>query len=104
MYKRFYLGGLGTLRGYRHKEYFGTEYWMSNIEYRIAFPGGELAASIFWDGAQLTNEPSFNGAEVKHTLGIAGYFGDNLHVSLAKRFDRSFDDNPRIFVRLDHSF
>ena len=29
---------------------------------------------------------------------------DDFKVSLAKRLDRSFDDNPIFYVRLDHVF
>ncbi len=106
MYKRFYLGGLGTLRGYKHKEFMGNQFWMANAEYRIDFPRTDLAASIFWDGGQITDDAKLisRDIEVKHSLGIAVFFGDDLRINLSKRLDRSFDDGPKIYVRLDHVF
>ncbi|MEW5995911.1 MAG: BamA/TamA family outer membrane protein, partial [Candidatus Zixiibacteriota bacterium] len=105
MYKRFYLGGLGTLRGFRHKEYMGTEFWMANAEYRIAFPRTDLAASLFWDAARIANQVKLDDdVEVRQCLGIGVYFGDDLRVNVAKRLDRSADDDAKIYVRLDHVF
>ncbi len=105
MYKRFFLGGLGTLRGYRHKEYMGSRFWMANTEYRVGFPRTDLAASLFWDGAQLANDARLDSdVEVKHSLGVAVHFGDDLRIDVSKRLDRSFDDAPQIYVRLDHVF
>jgi len=105
MYKRFYLGGLGTLRGYKHKEFMGNQFWMANVEYRVDFPRTDLAASIFWDGGQTTEDVILTfDSNVKHSLGIAAFFGDDLRINLSKRLDRSFDDSPKIYVRLDHVF
>jgi len=105
MYKRFYLGGLGTLRGYKHKELMGSRFWMANVEYRIDFPRTDLAASIFWDGGQIANDTRLScDIEVKHSLGIGVFFGDDMRLNLSKRLDRSFDDSPKIYVRFDHVF
>jgi hypothetical protein len=105
MYKRFYLGGLGTLRGYKHKEFMGNQFWMANVEYRVDFPRTDLAASIFWDGGQTSKNDllSFDN-NVRHSLGVAVFFGDDMRINLSKRLDRSFDDSPKIYVRLDHVF
>jgi outer membrane protein assembly factor BamA len=105
MYKRFYLGGLGTLRGYNHKEYMGSRFWMTNVEYRIDFPRTDLAASIFWDAGQIANDSKLNReVEVKHSLGIAAYIGDDVKINVSRRLDRSFDIVPKIYVRFDHVF
>ena len=105
MYKRFFLGGLGTLSGYKHKEYMGTRFWMANTEYRISFPHTELAAAVLWDVGRIANDTNLgNGTDVKHDLGIALYVGDDFKVSLAKRLDRAYDDDPKFYVRLNHSF
>ncbi len=103
MYKRFYTGGLGTLRGYKHKEYMGTRFWMMNLEYRVDFPKSDLALSILWDVAQIANETKLDdNIEVKHSLGIVAYLGDDFKISLARRLDRSDNDSPQVYVRLDH--
>ncbi|HWR83278.1 MAG TPA: BamA/TamA family outer membrane protein [Candidatus Deferrimicrobium sp.] len=105
MYKRFYLGGLGTLYGYRHKEFMGSRFWMATVEYRVDFPRTDLAASISWDVGQIANDASLDRrAEVKHSLGLAAYVGKDARIILSKRLDRSFDDDPTIYVRFDHVF
>jgi len=103
MYERFYLGGLGSLRGYKHKEYIGTRFWMANAEYRIRFPRTDLAASLFWDIGQIANDAPLDGdAEVRNSLGASVYIGDDFKVSLARRLDRSEDNGPKFYVRLAH--
>ncbi|MEW6412088.1 MAG: BamA/TamA family outer membrane protein [Candidatus Zixiibacteriota bacterium] len=105
MYKRFFLGGLGTLQGYDHKGFMGTRFWMANLEYRLRFPRVETALALFWDAGQIANETKLSGEiDVKHDLGVAVYFEDDFRISLAKRLDRSYDDNPIFYVRLDHVF
>ncbi|MFQ6007939.1 MAG: BamA/TamA family outer membrane protein [Candidatus Zixiibacteriota bacterium] len=105
MYKRFYLGGLGTMYGYKHKEFMGTSFWLANVEYRIDFPRTDLAASIFWDGGQIANETRLSrNVEMKHSLGIGVFLGDDMRINISKRLDRSFDDAPKIYVRFDHVF
>lgn len=105
MYKRYYLGGLGTLRGYYHKEYMGSRFWMTNFEYRVAFPRTDFALALIWDAARMSNSTKFlDSDEVKHSLGLAAYFGEDFRVSLARRLDRSFDTDPKVYVRLSHPF
>ncbi len=105
MHKRFYIGGLGTLHGYKHKELMGTRFWMSNVEYRVDFPGSDLAASLSWDAGQISNTERFDAAaEVKHALGISVYVGNDFKVTAAKRLDGERDDDPRFYVRFAHVF
>ena len=103
--KRFYIGGPGTLRGYDNKELIGTEFWMANSEYRLNFPGSSISLSVFWDVAQIANDVDLNSdVEVKNNIGISFYIDDNFNVSLAKRLDRSYDDNPMFYARFKHNF
>lgn len=105
MYKRFYMGGLGSLRGYKHKEFMGSRFWTATVEYRIAFPKTDVAVSVFWDGAQIANDARLDrDVETRHDLGLALYLGKDFKVNMAKRLDRSFDDDPKFYVRLDHVF
>jgi len=105
MYKTFYLGGIGTLRGYKYKEYAGSKFWMTNLEYRLNFPKTDLGASLLWDAGQVSDEKIFDSnTEVKHSIGLALHIGTDIQLSISKRLDRSFDDDPRIHVRLDHVF
>jgi hypothetical protein len=103
MHRMFYLGGLGTLYGYEHKEFYGKKFWMSNLEYRFDFPHSDLAASLMWDAGQVTPGNSFEEAEVKHSLGAAIYIGSKFKVGLARRLDRSYDADPEFFARFSYS-
>lgn len=103
MHKRFYLGGLGTLYGYDHKEFSGNHFWLANIEYRIDFPHSDLAASLRWDVGQISEGSDFGETEVRHSLGVALYIGNAFKIGLAKRLDRSYDDKPELFARFAYS-
>jgi len=105
MHKRFYLGGLGTLRGYSHKEFMGTKFWMANTEYRFELPGSDLGFGLIYDVAQIANETKLTkNTEVLHSLGVAVYIWDEFSVSLSKRLDRSVDNDPKFYVRLTSGF
>lgn len=101
MNRLFFLGGVGTLYGYKNKEYWGSRFWMTNAEYRFALPRRDIAFSLFWESGQLSQGAGFDsGAEVKHAVGAAMYLGRSFRVSLARRLDRSYDNSPEIYVRL----
>ncbi|MCP4684136.1 MAG: BamA/TamA family outer membrane protein, partial [bacterium] len=103
MHKLFYLGGLGTLHGYRHKEFMGQRFWMANSEYRVDFPHSDLAASLTWDVGQISSDSHFDASdEIRHSIGASLYLGSDVKVTLAKRLDGSTNDDPRFYVRLAH--
>ena len=105
MYKRFFLGGLNTLRGYFTKEYMGTRFWMGNAEYRFSFPHSDLALSVLYDVGQIANDQKLDDkVDVKQSLGVALYVGSDTRISVARRLDRSFDNGPRLYARLSHVF
>ncbi len=103
MNKRYYMGGLGTQRGYAHKEMAGNRYWLANAEYRFLFPKTDLAAALFWDLGQIADGKIDSDIEIEQSLGVAVMFSDDLRLSLAKRLDRS-DDAWKIYARLEHVF
>ena len=100
IHRRFYLGGVGSIHGYDHKEFSGRYFWMTNLEYRFNFPHSELAAAVLWDAGQTAETSDFAGSEVKNSLGIAFYLGTDLKIGLAKRLDGAEDDKPRFFARI----
>lgn len=105
LHRTFYLGGLGTLHGYRHKELMGSRFWMLNSEFRFTLPRTDIALAAIWDVGQIGfHGPLDDHIEVRHSLGGAIYFGDDVRVSIARRLDGFADRNPRIFVRLEHVF
>lgn len=105
LHRTFFLGGLGTLHGYRHKELMGSRFWMLNSEFRFTLPRTDIALAAIWDVGQIGfHGPLDDHIEVRHSLGGAVYFGDDVRVSIARRMDGFSDRNPRIFVRLEHVF
>ncbi|MGD8921938.1 MAG: BamA/TamA family outer membrane protein [Candidatus Zixiibacteriota bacterium] len=104
MYKRFFLGGLGTLRGYYQYEFMGTQFWMANLEYRFQIPSGLAALSLIYDAARIANDTKLSETDIKQSLGVAFYLGSDFRISVAKRLDRSYDDTPKIYVRLSNAF
>ena len=105
MYKRFYLGGLGTLRGYKHKEYTGTRFWLANGEYRFRFPHSDVAVSLLYDIGQIANDARLSSdIEIKQSLGGALYIGDDFHVSLSKRLDGDDASAVQFYARIEHRF
>ena len=105
LYRRFYLGGLGSLHGYGFKEYMGTRFWMVNSEYRIDFPRSEFGVSAFWDIGQIANDTKLDSdVEIKQSIGFSIFFEDDFTLSVAKRLDRSTNDSPKLYLRFKQSF
>jgi len=105
MYKRFFIGGPGTLEGYKHKEFMGSRFWMANFEYRITFPHTDISYSLLYDVGQISNTSGFESTdEIKHSVGMALYIENDFRISLSKRLDRADDKDPKIYARLMHNF
>jgi len=105
MYKRFFLGGPGTLEGYARKEFMGSRFWMLKSEYRVTFPSSDFSFSLLYDVGQISNSTCFESSdEIKHSLGMAFYIENDLRFSLTKRLDSADDKDPRIYARLVHHF
>ncbi len=105
MYKKFYLGGLGTLRGYNHKEYMGNKFWMTNIEYLLNFPRSDFGLSLFWDAGQITLNDSFSDDdEVKQNIGVGLLFDNDSRINIATRLDGAENGKVKTYVRFSRSF
>ncbi|MEA1980183.1 MAG: BamA/TamA family outer membrane protein [candidate division Zixibacteria bacterium] len=105
MHKKFYLGGLGTLRGYSHKEFIGNKFWMTNIEYLLNFPRSDFGLSLFWDVGQITQNDNFSDDdEVKHNIGVGLLFDNDLRVNIATRLDGAENNKVKTYVRFSRSF
>lgn len=105
MYKRFYLGGLGTLRGYKHKELMGSRFWLLNGEYRFRFPKTDLALSLMYDAAQIANDTRIDGdIDFDQSLGVGLYLGDDVRLSLARRLDGAEDKDLQFYARFEYTF
>jgi hypothetical protein len=105
MYKRYYLGGLGTMRGYEHKEFMGSRYWLANVEFWLQLPKlYDLNLIPFWDICQIANDAKLDdNIEIKNDLGI-GVKITAIRLDLAKRLDGSLERELQIFLRFAKSF
>ena len=105
MYKRYFIGGLGTLQGYKHKEFIGTRYWMTNSEIWLNLPSTmEPYLILIWNMVQIANDAKFDeNAEIRHDLGF-GIGLANLRIDVTKRLDSSNDRDPRFYVRFARRF
>ncbi len=103
-HKAFFLGGLGTLHGYDHKEFAGVEYWLGSINYRIKFPAASWDTWLFYEVGQIANYfQKLSKEEVKNSIGIGLSFTDSIRLNISKRLDRS-KDTMKLYVRLKHQF
>lgn len=90
IHRKFYLGGYGTLLGYRHKEFYGSRFWMANAEYGITVPHTDVTAWLFYSTGQIAQRYTRLGdAEVKHSLGIGISFDNSIRFNVARRLDTS---------------
>ena len=102
--RKFFIGGLGTLYGYKQKEYMGTEFWLGDIEYGIEFPNSGMIGWLFYNVGQIGDGPGrLAEAEVKHALGVGLSFEEDIRINVSKRMDRS-EASPKFYVRLEHLF
>jgi hypothetical protein len=104
MFQRFYLGGLGSLYGYKNKEFMGTTFWCANTEYRFAFPKSDIALSAIWDIGQIANGALNSSSPTNNSVGAALYIGNDFRISLARRFDSSKKDGFQFYARIGHMF
>lgn len=105
MYKRYFLGGLGTLPGYNHKEMIGSRLWMLNSEYRVGLTKQHFSNLIFmWDLGQITNDSRLDDqSDIKHSVGLGLDFS-GLRVNFYKRLDGREERDIKIHVRFSSSF
>lgn len=105
--KLYFLGGIGTLRGYRFKEFYGDRMMLLNFEYhaRLIDEIFVPTAVLFFDWGKASprsGDPEFwSGRPFKANGGIGFKFGRYLRFDLAK----AFDDNPvRFTFRFSRNF
>lgn len=71
LFKRFYLGGLGTLRGYEPKQFDGTEMAVYTVEASYV-PGHRLPAVIpFYEGGRTWGEGANPAGRWRDALGLS---------------------------------
>jgi hypothetical protein len=94
----FYLGGLGTIHGYRHKELIGTEYGMVSGEYRFRIPDSELAPFVHYDGGKIMGSRMSGEDDWNSSIGFGVDFDRSIRMFISKRLDRDESD-PIFYAR-----
>ncbi len=105
--KLYFLGGIGTLRGYRFKEFYGDRMVLMNFEYHARLIDEIFIPTLvlFFDWGKTSprsGDPEFwSGRPFKANGGVGFKFGRYLRFDLAK----AFDDNPlRFSFRFSRNF
>ncbi|MDD4050588.1 MAG: BamA/TamA family outer membrane protein [candidate division Zixibacteria bacterium] len=97
--RRFFLGGLGTVHGYRHKAYLGNEYFFLSGEYRFRIPHTKTVPFIQFDGGKIGADKLSGNDPWYSSIGVGIAFEPSFKIFLSKRLDRSNED-PIIYARL----
>ncbi len=104
IHRAFYLGGLGTLMGYQHKEYAGAAFWLVDFEYGVRPPRTDLTLWAFYNLGQITPEAGkWDDIEIKQSLGLGLSVFETLRLNIAQRLDKG-NQSPVIHVRLVKRF
>jgi hypothetical protein len=99
LFRRYFIGGIGSLRGYDYKEFEGNRYALFNIDYIWRFYDSHFGAGLFFDGGRAAfSEDEFESGQLKTDIGVSFLLGDFLRVNLAQRLD-DIDRSPVLSIR-----
>jgi len=118
--RRFYLGGIGTLRGMKYKQFSGSSMFLANIEYLfdpdkiLSGPPSwfveDFKIALFFDAGaafEATTSSYFdnlNSDIIKHNVGVGITTHDeDLRLDFAWRTDTG-DKDMRVTFRLNRTF
>ncbi|MCP4581109.1 MAG: BamA/TamA family outer membrane protein [candidate division Zixibacteria bacterium] len=91
--KWFFLGGIGSLRGYDYKEFAGNRYFLANLDYYFEFSSG-FSLALFGDlGKAGFSETEFKDNDLNSDVGVGVIFEDAFRLDIAQRMDDT-DKNP----------
>lgn len=98
MSRWFYLGGLGTIYGYRHKEFIGNGYALFSGEYRFRLPDYDFAPFLQYDGGKITRGRITGEDTWYSAISVGVDFSRSFRIFVSKRLDDS-DADPIIYAR-----
>ena len=99
LFRRYFVGGIGSLRGYEYKEFQGNRYVLVNADYIWRFYESSLGAAIFFDaGKAAFSGNAFESEDLNTDIGISLLLGDDLRINLAQRLD-DVDKSPVLSIR-----
>jgi hypothetical protein len=100
--RRFFLGGLGTLRGQNYRSAQGDNAVMANVEYGFALTRrGKAEALFFIDSGVAWDEGSLSRQFIPVDVGT-GLRAGSLTILLATQVNRSSD--AKVYIRFQESF
>ena len=104
LFKKYFLGGLRTLRGYKHKDFYGDQMFLANMEY-IFEVSYSFRTTLFFDIGKAIGQDDdiWDDGEFKSDVGIGFGFSPDFRVEFAKALDRS-DSDIQIWVTFSKSF
>ena len=96
--RKFFIGGLGTLHGYGHKESMGREYVLFGTEYKFPIGRSDFVPFIRHDFGRiaLVRLSSFHSWQNSISIGMA--LKQGLKMFISYRLDGS-DEDPRFYAR-----
>ncbi len=94
----FFMGGLGSIHGYRHKEFMGREYLLASIEYQFRFPHTGAAPFIQYDGGKISSSRLGSGDTWLSSISVGIDIERNFRLFISQRLDRDGED-PVIYAR-----
>ena len=103
LYRRFYLGGVGTMPAYRLKEFSGNRFFLANLEYRVSL-GSDVAIAFFSDIGDAWDQPLREQFDLESDMGIGIESGDGFaRLNLAHKLSEN-DDDVTVTFRLNRMF
>jgi len=102
-YRRFYLGGVGTMPAYSLKEFEGNRVFLANFEYRVAVGGG-VQIAFFSDLGDAWDQPGRRKFDLESDMGIGIESTDGFaRLNLAHKLSED-DDDVTVTFRLNRMF
>ncbi|MFH1700421.1 MAG: BamA/TamA family outer membrane protein [Candidatus Zixiibacteriota bacterium] len=93
--RQFFIGGLGTMHGYRHKEFRGNEFVYAGIEYLFSIPKSDLSPFIRYDGGKISENRLNSSDKWYSSISVGVDIDSNLKIFISKRLDQ--DNHYPIF-------
>ncbi len=103
LYRRFYLGGVGTMPAYRLKEFTGNRFFLANLEYRVSLGNG-VQIAFFSDIGDAWDQPLREKIDFESDMGIGIESDDGFaRLNLAHKLSED-DDDVTVTFRLNRMF
>jgi hypothetical protein len=101
--RRFFLGGVGSLRGYDFKEFEGNRYFLTNIDYYWEF-SDDFVMALFTDlGQSGFSKTQFEKNGLKSDVGVGLLLFDAFRLDIAQRLDDT-GEKPVMTARIETTF